>query len=332
MEKLSYEKIQENMKDLDNWNSDDSKISREFKFTNFKKALDFTNKIGEKAEEKQHHPDITLKYGYVKVELTSHEQGGITEKDFSLAKKIDNIYSSFEKNSENSEKNVKILMKEYITHDVIRFVLEKPEGYEFTPGQATDVSINLSGWEKEKRPFTFTSLNEDKVLEFVIKIYPEHEGVTKKLSELNPGDELIIDSPWGTINYQGRGSRGSNGVFIAGGAGITPFIAILRDLYKNKGGKEKNKLLFSNKTSKDIILEREFQKIFEDNPENLIFTLTRENKQGYENKRIDKEFLKENISDFNQNFYICGPEEFTKEISGYLKELGAKPDSLVFEK
>jgi len=327
MEKYSEDEIKEKLKDLDNWNYGNSKISREFKFNNFQKALDFTNKTGEIAEEKQHHPDITLKYGYVKIDLTSHDKGGITDRDFSLAEEIDKIHDNFEKNPENSgdqEKAVKILMKEYVTHDVIRFVLEKPKGYEFTPGQATDVSINLPGWEREKRPFTFTSLNKDKVLEFVIKIYPEHEGVTKKLSELNPGDELIIGEPWGAINYHG------GGVFIAGGAGITPFIAILRDLYENGEAEEKNKLIFSNKTSKDIILEREFQNMFEGNQENLIFTLTRENKQGYKNKRIDKEFLKENISDFNQNFYVCGPESFTNEISNSLKELGAKPDSLIF--
>jgi len=323
MEEVSQNKKEKALDGLNNWNSDGSKISREFKFNDFGEALEFTNKVGEKAEEKQHHPDITLKYGYVRIELTSHDLGGLTGKDFSLAREIDKIYN-FEKYSKNIEKAVKILMKEYITHNVIRFVLEKPKGYEFTPGQATDVSINLPGWENKKRPFTFTSLNEDRVLEFIIKIYPEHDGVTKKLSELNPGDELIIGDPWGAINYQGKG------IFIAGGAGVTPFIAIFRDLFK-KGKLKGNKLIFSNKVSKDIILEKEFQKMFEENPENLILTLTQENKQGHGNKRIDREFLKEKISDFDQNFYVCGTEEFTKEISEYLKESGAKPDSIVFE-
>ena len=327
MEVLSNEKIQEKLKEFSNWNSDNSKISREFDFKDFKKALELTNKIGEIAEEKQHHPDITLKYGYVKIGLTSHDKGGITEKDFSLAKEIENIYQNM-----NKEKRiVKILMKEHVTHNVIRFVLEKPAGYSFTPGQATDVSINLPGWKDQARPFTFTSLNEDKVLEFIIKIYPEHEGVTKKISELSPGDELIIGDPWGTINYQDRGGGGVSGVFIAGGAGITPFIAILRDLYE-RGEVKENKLIFSNKTSKDVILEKEFKKIFEERPENLILTLTQEDKQGYESKRINKEFLKEKISDFNQNFYVCGTEDFAKEISEYLKELGAKPDSVIFER
>ncbi|MGC9309826.1 MAG: flavodoxin reductase, partial [Candidatus Nanoarchaeia archaeon] len=71
---------------------------------------------------------------------------------------------------------VKILMKEFVTHNVIRFILEKPANYEFKPGQATLVSIDMDGWQEEKRPFTFTSLNNDLILEFTIKIYPEHNG------------------------------------------------------------------------------------------------------------------------------------------------------------
>src|SRR5687768_9902320 len=86
-----------------------------------------------------------------------------------------------------------------ITHDVKRFQCEKPDGYHFLPGQATEVSINKEGWRQEKRPFTFTSLNESPDLEFVIKIYDDHNGVTNALGKLKPGDELIVDDVWGAI-------------------------------------------------------------------------------------------------------------------------------------
>ena len=56
---------------------------------------------------------------------------------------------------------VKILAIHQVTHNVKSFKIEKPAGYVFTPGQATDVSINKQGWENELRPFTFTCLNED---------------------------------------------------------------------------------------------------------------------------------------------------------------------------
>jgi ferredoxin-NADP reductase len=66
---------------------------------------------------------------------------------------------------------LQILDIHQITHDVKRFTLEKPNVYTFTPGQATEVSIDKKGWREEKRPFTFTSLPEDENLEFTIKIY-----------------------------------------------------------------------------------------------------------------------------------------------------------------
>ncbi|MBS1775926.1 MAG: hypothetical protein JSS64_06555 [Bacteroidetes bacterium] len=61
-----------------------------------------------------------------------------------------------------------IISIKQITHDVRQIRLKKPEGYSFIPGHATDVSINLPDWKDEKRPFTFTSLNEDPYLEFTI--------------------------------------------------------------------------------------------------------------------------------------------------------------------
>lgn len=221
----------------------------------------------------------------------------------------------------------KILLTEFVTHDVKRFVLEKPEGYKFVPGQATDLAINKPGWEDKKHPFTYTSLNDDLVLEFIIKgyptdKYPDHEGVTQKLHSLVPGDEIILEEPWGTINYEGPG------VFIAGGAGITPFIAILRDLRK-KGNIKGNKLFFSNKTKKDVILEKEFKDMFAE--ETLVLTLTQEKNHGYESGRIGEKFLKEYIDDFSQNFYVCGPKAMVNDITKLLQSLGASSDSVVIE-
>ncbi len=146
---------------------------------------------------------------------------------------------------------VKIIDVEPVTHDVKRFRVEKPAGYSFIPGQATEVSINTRSLKNEKRPFTFTCLNSDPYLEFTIKIYPSHNGITAELGKLKKGDTLIIRDVWGAISYQGKG------VFIAGGAGVTPFISIFRHL-RQKGETAGNKLIFANKTRADIILEKEF--------------------------------------------------------------------------
>lgn len=217
---------------------------------------------------------------------------------------------------------VKVLEANYIIHDVKRFVIEKPEGYDFLPGQATDISINLPEWKNECRPFTFTSLREWNYLEFMIRIYNKHQGLTNMLGGINAGDELIIHDVFGTIEYKGPG------VFIAGGAGITPFISIFRDLYRNKKI-QGNKLIYSNKTSDDIILDEELQLMLK---QNYLKLFTRENVIGYIDRRIDRNFLIENIADFNQHFYVCGPDSFVSNILTLLKELGADAESLIFEK
>jgi ferredoxin-NADP reductase len=218
---------------------------------------------------------------------------------------------------------VKIISAEKILHNVIQFTMVKPEGFKFEPGQATDLTINQEGWKNKKNPFTFTGLNDDLHLQFTIKIYEDSaEGVTKHLGELKPGDELLISDPWGAITYQGPG------YFIAGGAGITPFIAILREL--NKKGKVKgNKLFFSNKTKNDIILQNELKMILGGD---AIFTTTADKETEGEHRRIDEYFLKDEVEDFSSRFYVCGPDEMVQHISKTLEKLGARVDSVVFEK
>ncbi|MFO7847673.1 MAG: FAD-binding oxidoreductase [Balneolaceae bacterium] len=213
---------------------------------------------------------------------------------------------------------------ENVTHDVKQYRLEKPDGYTFTPGQATEVAVDKEIWREEKRPFTFTSLTEDDYLEFVIKIYPDHDGVTEQIGQLNEGDVLLVDEPWGTIEYK------EEGVFLAGGAGVTPFIAIFRDLHK-KGEVGSNKLIFSNKTEKDIILKEEFEEILGDNFINVITDEKPSGNHIFLDGFIDKKFLEKQIDDVSQAFYVCGPGPFNDAMMKNLKELGADPDALIFE-
>jgi ferredoxin-NADP reductase len=217
--------------------------------------------------------------------------------------------------------SVEILDVSEITHDVRQFKVEKPEGYEFSPGQATEVAIDRDGWRDEKRPFTFTSLTSVPELEFVIKIYSDHDGVTEELNGLSTGDRLLIGDAWGAIKYQGPG------YFIAGGAGVTPFIAILRDL-RAKGSLEGHTLIFSNKTEDDIILRSEFESA--DGLTHL-FTVTDQPDSPLNRGKIDKHFLQKHVSHFGKEFYVCGPPLMVQDISQALEDLGAKSNNIVFE-
>ena len=79
------------LKQVKNWSlsPDAKKLSKEFKFKNFADALAFVNEVGAIAEQEGHHPDISLSWGKVFIELTTHAIGGLSENDFILAAKID---------------------------------------------------------------------------------------------------------------------------------------------------------------------------------------------------------------------------------------------------
>lgn len=207
---------------------------------------------------------------------------------------------------------LKIKSIDKITHDVLRIITNKPEGFSFLPGQASNIAINKSDWLNEERPFTFTSLPTDNFLEFTIKTYPVKESVTNELLHIKPDDELVLHNVFGAITYKGEG------VFIAGGAGITPFISIFRNLNaKDEIGN--NKLLFANKTKADIILQSEFEGLLGDAFVNI---LSDEKIEGCHYGRVTEEFLKANVTDFKQHFYICGPPPMMIDIEKQLVDLG----------
>jgi cytochrome-b5 reductase len=217
---------------------------------------------------------------------------------------------------------VTLLLSQFVTHDVKHFIVSKPEGFSVVPGQGVELAINQPGLSEQGRPFTPTGLAADRVLEFTIKGYADHAGVTQALHRLEPGAELLMTEPFGTISYQGPG------VFIAGGAGITPFLAILRDLAR-RGEVDRQTLIFSNKTPRDVICEKELRHLLGDRCRLLC---TAVEAPGYQHRRVDRAFLEETISDFDQRFYVCGPPAFMEAVTDALTAIGARAESLVFER
>ncbi len=208
-----------------------------------------------------------------------------------------------------------------VTHDTNRLTLTKPDGYEFTPGQATEFALDKAGWREEKRPFTFTSLPSDDDLEFTIKSYPDHDGVTEQIAKLQAGDTVLIEDAWGAIEDKG------DGVFLAGGAGITPFISILRQREKT-GNLSACTLIFSNKTEKDIILREEWQQM---KGLGVLFTVTDGDNDALKQGRIDKTLLCDTIAEWEQHFYICGPDKMVTDLADTLRDLGVPDDKIVHE-
>lgn len=216
---------------------------------------------------------------------------------------------------------IKITSIEKLTHDVLRITTEKPKDLTFKVGQAADISINKPDWEKELRAFTFTSLPEDDFLEFTIKTYPSHNGVTKELLNLTAGDELIISGVFGDIEYKGEG------IFIAGGAGVTPFIAILKQLEKNNAIGN-NKMIFANKTKADIILKDTLSKQLGNSFHNI---LSEEQVSEYHFGYITAELIKNYADETTKYYYLCGPDRMMEFVGKALKSLGIDEAHIVKE-
>lgn len=205
--------------------------------------------------------------------------------------------------------------------DVLKIITSKPKDFVYTPGQATGISIDKPNWANEKRSFSFTSIPSDEFLEFTIKIYPEHHGITEEMLNLKENDELILHEIYGNIHYK------EEGVFIAGGAGITPFLSILREL-KNSDIIGENKLIFANKTHDDIINEDELHKILGDNFVNI---LSNENFKQYDYGYITEAFLLAHTDIQNETIYLCGPPAMMESVELILKKLNISPKSIIKE-
>jgi ferredoxin-NADP reductase len=132
---------------------------------------------------------------------------------------------------------------------------------------------------------------------------------------------LILHDVFGAISYKGEG------VFIAGGAGVTPFISIFRFL-KSKNEIGDNKLIFANKTKGDIILKQEFENLL---GVNFINILSAENTSGYAHGYITEEFLKANITKLNKRIYLCGPDPMMEAVEKQLLNLNVDPTSITKE-
>ena len=88
---LSPDVAQSRLANLPGWQIESGELVRTFEFSDFVAALRFVNRVGELAEEAGHHPDIDIRYNRVRLALVTHSAGGLTDKDFDLAAKAQNL-------------------------------------------------------------------------------------------------------------------------------------------------------------------------------------------------------------------------------------------------
>ncbi|MBI2079401.1 FAD-dependent oxidoreductase [Candidatus Micrarchaeota archaeon] len=207
------------------------------------------------------------------------------------------------------------------------FELEPNDGVtlEFKPGQFVKI------FNKQKtvfRPYSIASTQKNKNLEFCIKV--GHDGVfTKYLNKLKEGDELWVEGPTGHFVYDGQ----SNCVFIAGGAGIAPIIAMIRCIVSNKI-KGNFVLVYSNKRIEDIAYFDELNLIIEKNKNiKVVYTLTQEagtwtGEKGRINSEMIRRYVKEPAKN---NWFICGPVQMIITLKDDIVRLGVKSELIKVE-
>lgn len=91
MPKLSEAEVKAELEKVPDWAEVGGEIQRTFEFKDFREAIAFVNQVAEEAERRQHHPDIMIRYNKVTLALTTHDSGGITEKDFQMASALGDV-------------------------------------------------------------------------------------------------------------------------------------------------------------------------------------------------------------------------------------------------
>ncbi len=208
-----------------------------------------------------------------------------------------------------------------LTPSVYRLTFNRPDGYDFEPGQATDLALEKEGLRDEPRPFTFTSLPDAPKLEFTIKSYPDHDGVTQHIPQMTQGDQVRIGDPWGAIADEGCG------VFIAGGAGVTPFIPILRA--RAEAGRVAGcSLVLADKTWENLILRDTWVEM-----QNLAthFVLADEERDGCRSGHVDRETLEMAGVTRSSRVYLCGPPPMQEAVLDLLGDLGVAAENVIQE-
>ncbi|WOD43202.1 hypothetical protein [Hwangdonia lutea] len=201
-----------------------------------------------------------------------------------------------------------------VSHDVVLLRVTKPFKFNFMAGQAVDLSIDKPGYELSVAPFTLVNAPLDDYLEFVIKIYPNSDGLTKGIAELLPNDIVQLSKAWNSYEYIGRGT------FIAAGTGITPFLPIFKNMLdKGIDVKKEHRLIYANKTKDDILFYTKLKKLFSSK---LSVTLSRAKSKNLHFGKIDKDYLIKFIQNTEQHFYVCGPKKFEEDVKAHLITIG----------
>jgi len=229
-----------------------------------------------------------------------------------------------------------------LLHKLVRFMILKRQPYEVTrvkpendqtwsiyfqgppldyqPGQFMHVRLMREGKLFPSHPFTISSSPTWEEL----AITPKELGdFTQTLDRTKPGDQALIDAPYGIFSFLNYPK--DDLVFIAGGIGITPFMSMLRYMKDKKI--EKNVILFwANKSEQELLFTGELKTMEKELKSlNLVFVMSRQEDWPGEKGRVDGKLIQKYVSDLTvPDYYVCGPPAMSKAVIAELQTLGIK--------
>jgi len=217
----------------------------------------------------------------------------------------------------------KLIKNEQLTHDVVKLTFDAPEDFSYKAGQFLTFMIENND-ERKPRSYSIFDTNKNEI-GFIIKIV-DGGFAGEIFKKIQLGDEIEMKGPLGHFVFDEETDDES--WFIGCGCGLAPLLCIIKE-YLPKYPQKKFVLLFSVKTSKDLILHQEVRDLeTKYNHFTYIPTLTREEWEG-KSGRVQKHFpddLK------NKTFYICGIKELVVETKEVLLSNNVNPIKIKFER
>lgn len=210
--------------------------------------------------------------------------------------------------SENKNE-VKLLESRWVTPTVEAFRWERPDGFEYLPGQYTRIFIG-----DEKRAFSIVSSPDEEYLE-IASIVKSRSSFKDELDDLGMGDSIHLGPILGELVYkEGDDDLG----FLTGGIGVTPFISMLRYISKNAPD-TRLVMFYSAKKEEEIAFAEELE-AYSKSLKNfkLIVTLTDADWEG-ETGRIDEAMIRRHVSDPDSySWRIAGPPKMVESMKSLL--------------
>lgn len=216
----------------------------------------------------------------------------------------------------------RILYRDAVSSNMVSIIVEKPEGFDFKPGQGVSLSLDIDGKQDQKHPMAIVSLPHNPRLEFLIHNSSGESKLNVSLAEeVKIGTRVLFDDPTTMIEDEGPG------VFVAGGAGLATFVSILRD--RDRRGKlDGCRVFLVNDKSDEVYLQSELIRTL---GHSITSTLTAEENRDFEQGPVDKKWLESRVESFDKPFYISGPSEMVKSVAAAVKQLGGKSQTVSWD-